>query len=209
MRSDEAHPVEALHTGHVAEELGERLLRSQVATPRVDVLPEERHLAVSVGDELLDLRSDRLARTALLSAARGGHDAVGASLVAAVDDVDPRTHGRLALRLRHVLHYVRGCRRHNLVAVEDALKKVADPVGVLRPHHKVDLGHATQQGFALLLRDASGDDDGEVLAFLFARRVRSEVRVHLLLGVVADRARVQHDHLRFLRIRGLGEAHRL
>ena len=39
----------------------------------------------------------------------------------------------------------------DLAAVEDALEQVAQAVGILRAHDKVDLGHAPQQRLALLL----------------------------------------------------------
>ena len=53
----------------------------------------------------------------------------------------------------------------DVVAVEDALEQVAQPIGVLRPHDEIDLGHPPQQCLALLLW------------------VRVEVSVRVLLGL--------------------------
>ena len=48
---------------------------------------------------------------------------------------------------------------------------------------------------ALLLRHAAGDDDGDVLPRVLALGVRPEVGVDLGLGVLPDRARVEHEDL--------------
>ena len=133
------------------------------------------HLAVAVGDEILNLCSDGHPRPALLGSACGRYDAVGAALVAAVDYVHPRAHGRVALRLRHVLHDVRRLRRDDLVALEDALEQILETVGVLRPHDEIDLGDATEERLAFLLSHAPRHDDRHVLAFVLPLGVRAEV----------------------------------
>jgi len=75
-------------------------------------------LLVSTRDKILDLFPDGVPRPRLLRPPRGGHHAVGAALVAAIDDVDPGADGRGALRLGGVLHDVGGRGRHNLESVE-------------------------------------------------------------------------------------------
>ena len=101
---------------------------------------------------------------------------------------------------------MRGRRRHDLVAVEDALEKVTQPIGILWSHHQIYLGHTSKELLALLLRDTTRDDNGHVLSVALADRGRPQVRVQLLLGMLADRARVDHHHVRVRRVGRLGEA---
>ena len=67
----------------------EARLGRQVVPVRVDVLAEQRHLAIARRGERPGLLEDVVERPAPLRAAAERHDAVGAGLVAAVDDRQP------------------------------------------------------------------------------------------------------------------------
>ena len=67
----------------------EARLGRQVVAVAVDVLAEERDLAVAGGSQRPRLVDDLVERPAALGAAAERHDAVGARLVAAVDDRQP------------------------------------------------------------------------------------------------------------------------
>ena len=77
--------------GHV----GETALRRQVVPVAVDVLAEERDLAVARGGERPRLLDHLVERPAPLRSPAERHDAVRARLVAAVDDREPRGDRRL------------------------------------------------------------------------------------------------------------------
>ena len=64
-------------------------LGREVVAVRVDVLAEQRHLAIAGGGQRPGLVDDVVERPAPLRAAAERHDAVGARLVAAVDDRQP------------------------------------------------------------------------------------------------------------------------
>src|SRR5204862_100897 len=66
-------------------------------TPRVDVLAQQRHLLYTVGSELRDLGQDVAGTAALLVAADGGDDAVGAHRVAPHRRLHPRLERALTM----------------------------------------------------------------------------------------------------------------
>ena len=83
---------------------------AQVVAVGVDVLAEQRHLAVAGRGERARLGDDLVERPAALRAAAERHDAVGARLVAAVDDRQPGGDGRAAARRSRRPTAAAGCR---------------------------------------------------------------------------------------------------
>ena len=81
--------VEAAAAPALGLDVAEALFGRQVVAVRVHVLAEERDLAVALRGELARLRDDLVERAAALRAAAERDDAVGAGLVAAVDDRQP------------------------------------------------------------------------------------------------------------------------
>ncbi len=81
--------VEATAGPAIGVDVGEARLRRQVVAVRVDVLAEQRDLAVAGGGDRAGLLDDLVERPAALRAAAERNDAVGARLVAAVDDRQP------------------------------------------------------------------------------------------------------------------------
>ncbi len=72
-------------------------------------------------------RPDGVRRAALLGAARVGHDAVRAALVAAVDDINPGAERAVAPRHRDVLRDRHRLHRDHLGAQVHLLQQLADP----------------------------------------------------------------------------------
>ena len=70
---------------------------TEIATPRVHVLPEEGDLADAGLGEMRDLRNDLPRSTALLAATNGGDDAVRAGRVAPHRHLNPRLKATLAV----------------------------------------------------------------------------------------------------------------
>ena len=89
-------PVDSLPCPPCLGHVGEAALRGQVVPVAVDVLAEERDLAVARGGERSRFRDHFVERPAPLGPAAERHDAVRAGLVAAVDDRQPRGDRRLA-----------------------------------------------------------------------------------------------------------------
>mmetsp|Transcript_114579 Transcript_114579/g.319063 ORF Transcript_114579/g.319063 Transcript_114579/m.319063 type:complete len:353 (-) Transcript_114579:479-1537(-) len=194
MRREETDALDAVHVADVSKQVCEGAPRLEVPAPGVDVLPQERYLPEALGRQLLDLAPHGLHGPRLLTAARGRHHAIGAPLVAAVDHVNPGRDPRLAVRHRQVLHDARFCGRADLATCQRLVQHIREPVGVLRPHHGVDLRHLAQECLALLLRHAAADHDGHVVPPPLPLYVRVEPRVDLLFGFVTDRASVQNDN---------------
>ncbi len=78
-------------------DVAESRLRRQVVPVGVHVLAEERDLPEALRRDAPGLVDDVVERAAALRAATERHDAVGAGLVAAVDDRQPRAHAGVAL----------------------------------------------------------------------------------------------------------------
>ena len=88
--------VEAAPAPALRGDVREAGLGRQVVAVRVDVLAEQRHLAVAAPGERPRLGDDVVERPAALGAAAERDDAVGARLVAAVDDRQPGVSGGFA-----------------------------------------------------------------------------------------------------------------
>mmetsp|Transcript_21797 Transcript_21797/g.54945 ORF Transcript_21797/g.54945 Transcript_21797/m.54945 type:complete len:277 (-) Transcript_21797:74-904(-) len=178
----------------------------EVTAVGVDVLPQQRDLLVARLPQDDHLLADGLRRAALLLPARVGHHAVGALLVAAVDDVHPR--GEVALAPRHcdVLRDGDLLRGAHLAAQLHLLQQRVDAVGVVRAHDKVDLGHAAQQLLRLLLGHAAGDDNLEAAVLPLALGLPPQRAVHLRLRLLADGARVVDQHVRVAGVLGAAVA---
>src|SRR5438105_7569344 len=67
---------------------------------------------------------------------------------------------------------------------------------VARPHDEVDPWRTIEEALPLLLRHAAADPDGQVAALLLQLAQTAEVRVDLLLRLIADRAGVEQDEVR-------------
>ena len=89
MRGHKAHAANALHLVHHAHEIG-KIRLFVVFAVRVHILSEQRHLGIALRDRTAHLRHDLLRRTAALTSAHIGYDAVGTVVVAAIHDGHPR-----------------------------------------------------------------------------------------------------------------------
>ncbi len=200
----------------------EAWLGLEVVAVAVDVLPEERDLAVPGGGQGPRLVHDLVERSAALRAAAERDDAVGAGLVAAVDDRQPgadrRVPGDGAARDRvgPCAHQVRGVRdrgpvdegrrgrhrkRHAIDRAHGALcrrqAQAVDELGLLvRPQEHVDGRVAARQPRTVrFAHRAAGHDHAQA-----GVRGLEPVQVPLAaddlgLGRLADRAGVDHDEV--------------
>ena len=180
----------------------------------VDVLAEQRDLADAGLGEPLGLGDDLRNRPRNLGAARIGHDAEGAELVAAFLHGDEGRHAALADR-----RAAGRARRSNLSSTGNSVsttlpcsaraEQVGQPVIALRADHEIDRRRAAQDFLAFGLGDAAGDRDrqaasarrGVILQYAHA----AELGIDLLGRLLADMAGIEDDQIGIVRHRGLGK----
>ena len=167
-----AQPRDAGNFGEPVQQAAERrgAAVGALAVIGVDVLADQRDLAHAGVGQPLGLGDDLRDRPRHLGAARVGHDAEGAELVAAFLHGDEGRHAALADR--------RAARRREMIelvldrklgvdhlAVLGARQHLGQAVIALRPDHEIDGRRAAHDLLALGLRDAAGDRDRDAAAF--------------------------------------------
>src|SRR5690348_16454402 len=162
----------------------------------VDVLPDERDLAHSAVGEMLRLGDDLRRRARDFGAARVGHDAEGAELVAALLHGQERRRaaraGRFARRRRKMIELVLGrkIRVHDVAMALRTSQQLGQAMIVLRAEDEIDERRAADDLLALGLGHTSGDRDHHAAAF--ARRAvleladAAKLRIDLLRRLLAD-----------------------
>ena len=209
----------------------ESRFRREVVPVRVDVLAEERDLAEALRGDRAGFVDDLVERSGSLGAAAERDDAVGAGLVAAVDDRQPRAHAGVAMDRGAG---DRGGARAGEV-VRDADRGPADdrrradraqlwrgrepdrplrgrepqPVDELRllvgPEEQVDRREPPVQPVPVHLADrAAGHDDAHRRVRVLELRELALPADDLRLGRLTDRAGVDDDEVRRVHRRRLG-----
>jgi hypothetical protein len=167
------------------------------------VLPDQRHVAHAGIGKAPDLGGDFFHRPRNFHAARIGHDAECAELVAAFLHGHKSRHAaaprRGNRRRRHVIElFFRGkFGFHHRFAVERAGGEGREPVQALRPDDDIDDGRAPQNLFAFRLGDASGNDNDHApalgLGSLLHQPHAAELRIDLVRGLLADVAGIENE----------------
>ena len=208
VRAREPDPLDAVDGVARAEQLAElgADLRQQVAAPRVDVLPEQRDLLDALRGEPRDLGEDLAGAPALLAAADGRDDAIGAHRVAAHRHLHPRLEGALAVHRQlgreAAVVETEAAARDADAARAEPLAEVRDRAG---PERDVDGRVELEDALALRLGVAAADGDHAVRVFALPRGRFAEIRGELRVRLLADRARVEDDDVRFVGGRRLTE----
>ena len=182
---------------------GRRSGHRDVAAVRVHVLAEQRDLDDAASRETLDLGEDVADRARPLGPADQRHDAERAGVVAARGDRDPgaervvaRRGERRRERLRVLPHvHLRAVRLRLLQEVEQMRERVG-------ADHHVDPRCLPLDQALILLREAAAHDDLEIGMPVLDRLQVPQVPVELVVGVLPDRAGVQHDHARLVDVVG-------
>ena len=157
--------------------------------------------------ETADLGED-LARPARdLAAAHRRHDAVRAHRVAAHRDLHPGLEDALAVhrQLRGEAPLVARAERAPVDAEPARAQPVAEVRDRPRPERDVDLRVEREQPVALRLGVAAADGDHGVGPLPLLRCGVAEVRGELRVGLLADRARVEDEHVGLVAARRLAE----
>ena len=103
------HIVDALHAGnfvHATQQLGKSILLAKVLAIGVNVLSQQRKFLIAVLYSSLNLAHDILYTAATLTATHVRHDAVGAEVIAAVHNGNPRSKRALAYHMAFKLALV-------------------------------------------------------------------------------------------------------
>jgi hypothetical protein len=220
--------VEAAARPSVGVDVRETRLRRQVVAVGVHVLAEQRDLPVARGRDRSGLVDDLVERPAALRAATERDDAVGARLVAAVDDRQPGGGRRFASngtaahgpgpRPREVVRgaderpaHQRRCGGHD---PDGRLRRrQPQPVDELRllvgPQEQVDRREAALEARSVGFADrAARHHDAQPRVRVLQPGEMALPADHLLLRGLADRAGVDHDQARLVERRRLGAARR-
>ena len=174
-------------------------LGTEIAAPRVDVLPEEGYLADARLGETRDLREDLPRPPALLTTPHGRDDAVRAGRVASHRDLHPGLKATLAAG-REVGGKV-------LVRTEatafDREAAGGDPVAEVRyragAEGDVDEWIELEDPLSLRLGVAATDGDDHVGTLALHGAGVPEVRREPCVGLLADGARVEDDDVGLVR----------
>ena len=207
MRGGEADALDAVDLGDGADQqpqVRQFVAAFHRAAVGVDVLPQQVDLAHALGGQLHDLHQHVLERPADLGTPGIGHHAEAAVLRAAFHDRDEGARPFRA-RLRQAVELLDlGEADVDLRALELAAgaQQLRQAVQRLRPEHQVHVGRALDDGLAFLRGHAAADADDHVAAVGLERLPAAELAEHLFLRLLADRAGVDQDHVRFLDIAG-------
>ena len=205
MRRGEPNAFDAVDRVDGAQQVGEFgpvLARAEVAAVGVHVLAEQRDLGDTVGGERLDLVHDVAHAPADLPPAHRRDDAERAGVVAADLDRHP---GRVIVSRRAGQR-----RRIRLVLLEDLddrpfVRERSSSAGACArlwvPNTTSTCG-ARASTVPVLLGEATADRDLEVGPRVLQRLQVPEMAVQLVVGVLADAARVQHHDVGRLEIVG-------
>src|SRR5579862_6584242 len=200
MRSREADALNARNARHVMDERREIDPRSvgHRAGKGVDVLSEKGHLNHALRGERAHLLEHRVEGPADLLATCIGHDAEAAVLAAALH------HGHVgacAFRPRRrqpieLLDLGKAHVDHRAAALAALGEHVCKPMKSLRAEHEVDERGALGYRVALLARYTAADTDQHPRPLSLERAPLTEQREHLLLRLLANRARVHEQYVR-------------
>ncbi len=200
VRRGVAEPTDPLDRVDRAQQVGELrapLAGAEVPAVGVHVLAQQRQLGHAVAGEVGDLGDDVAHPPADLGAAHRGHDAERAAVVTADLDRDPGAVVDLPPSGQG--------RRVGLVLIEDLDDRDTGAVGlceerrgvrqVVGAEHDVHVTGPLDDEIPVLLGQAPSDRDLQVRAGVLQGLEVPERPVELVVGVLADAAGVEDDHI--------------
>ncbi len=196
MRCRIADPDFRIDRGCGGKQVGKILPLPPVA---VHVLPQQRHLPETVIAQVLHLVDDGDKGTAPLASAGKGNNAEGAELVAAAHHRYPCGNpfgphrGYIVVGLHAGELY-----RKPLFAVAGLVHQFRQGAVLVGADHHIDHGLGRQQILAQAFGHATENADHEFRVFLFEVGDMVQPVVNALLGVIANGAGVEQNHVRLL-----------
>ncbi len=191
--ADAREPVDVVHGLEQRRQIGGG---RQVTAVGVHRLPEQGDLAAAFRHELAHLADDRRGRVAALAAARGGHHAEGAVLLAPFHHGDVRLEARRAGGLRGDLHErAFAGLEHGPALAPHFLDELPHPRDRGGAEHEIDLRRAPLDLGLVELRHASHDAHHQPRPLALELGELAELREHLVLRLFTDRAGVDEDQV--------------
>ncbi len=201
-----ADASDAIDRCHCMQQVGEVVAVVAIA---VDVLPQQGDFLNAVLGQVNDLRQHIGQRPADFLAAGVGHHTEGAVLAAAFHDRDIGA-GAVDARLGQAVELL-DLREGNIHLRRPGGARGIDhfrqAVQCLRAEHHIDIGRAVADRRAFLAGDAAANADHQLRIVLFQFAPAAQLGKDLFLGLFADRAGIEEDHVGFSRI--LGDFHGL
>ena len=171
-----------------------RSATGQVPTPGVDVLAEQRQLAHALGRQALGLGHEDVRGARLLAPSHGRDDAVRARRVAALRDLQPGLERPLATHRQFAGELVERREvpsRH----VSPGLDELAEARDVAGAVGQVDERIQLEELVLDRLRPAATDHDHLGRIAQLGRARVHQAGVEALVGLLADRAGVEDEHV--------------
>ena len=181
------------------EQVGKIDLFVQPLAVAVDVLPQQGDLLIALRHQLLKLRQNGGGFAAALPPAHIGYDAVGAEIIAAVHNGQPRAEARIAAD-GHFLDHGVALRRGFQIALAAAhalCQHSGQTVDAVHAEHQINIRVALTQLFnnVGLLRHTAADADHQAGVLLLELFQRTHVAENALLGVFAHSAGVEQNQV--------------
>ena len=152
-----------------------------------------------VRDQRLGLGDDLVDRSAALGPAHVGHDAVRAEVGAAAHDLHPRLERSLTARLEaaaEVWAVLEEAGRDCVRRLDRGLQQLRQPVQVLGAERAVHEREAREEVGLFGLWQASGDQHDASGVLALEPRRGAQVAGQAIVGALAHRAGVVHEHVR-------------
>ena len=182
--------------GHGVQQVREVQIAARLA-PVVHGLAQELDLLEAVVEEVAHLGEHLGQGAAALRPARLRDDAEGAVLVAPLDDGDhPLVLAVPRDRVDVVLPVLREAGGHDPLAAPAPRHDLGELAHARRAQDEVEIRHALQGPLPFLLGHAAAEADEQIRVAPLEEAVFAQARVDLLLGLVADAARVEEDDVR-------------
>ena len=197
-----SHKANLIIAGHRAEhvqQVGKIDLFVQPLAVAVDILTQQGDLLIALRHQLLKLRQNGGGFAAALPPAHIGHDAVGAEVIAAVHNGQPRAEARIAADGHFLDHGVALGRGFQiaLAAAHTLRQHGGQTVDAVHAEHQINIWVALTQLFDNmgLLRHTAADADHQAGVLLLELFQCAHVAENALLGVFAHGAGVEQNQV--------------
>ena len=193
-----AQPEIAGHGVETAQKIGKIHVNAEILTIGVDVLAEQRNLLVTRRDQLTQFFLDLLRSAAALSAAHIRHNAVGAEIVAAIHDGQPRL---CALGTQHRQTFgdivLAADVEHALFLGQHAVQQRRKSPERMRAEQEIYLRIAFLNllDVFLLLGHAAAHCNNNARALLFQMAECADVAERTILGMLTHSTGVEQDKI--------------
>ena len=205
MAGHKPQPKIARHGVQTAQQIGKVNIQPQILAVGVDVLAKQGDLFVPRCDQLAQLLFDLLRAAAALAAAHIGDDTVGAEVVAAIHNGQPRLCAARAQHGQALGNVILPADiEYALLPAQHTVQQRWEAPQRMRAEQQADLRIAFFDllDVFLLLRHAAAQRNDNLRPPLFQMAERADVAECAVLRMLTHRAGVEQDKIRFIDIIG-------